>query len=588
MCTIASLHAQWTSEGTGRTYTLMDLAETEGTGVTFNGDTFYFSGDVTINGDNLVSLGSPGNIANIIFTDGVTLELVQGVLDFDWVDIDSDGDYAIRIGETQNANINHTNIRNCGGITVYDAHVTITESEFHDFSTTFVSSAISLMNSTATISGCNFNYNAGSAIGSPANGSSAPKIIGCTFGNNVTENTNRPQINLGPCENDTILISNCVIYGGNYDKVGGISIANLMGGNNTTNIVIDSCEISGNRYGINLQGYNINALITNNKIENNDMEVNPMNGGSGISIYGVDENCKAKLRNNVIAGNLWGITSINKNDTDLGTADDLGGNYIYNNGNDGVTYALYNNASTDISAIGNYWGTNNANEAEDVIFHRPDLGETYGLVTFEPVMEAHPRLISLVCLAEDNCDEVPVPDCKNGNCDSKEDCFLQGDITGNVNEYQHTVYLYYNGVLEEYEEDFRNLTLRYILGEACSGTPESGEGFHFDDLWQSQLVISTPDGETETWTIQLMETESIAEQETERLTITPIPAREKVQIDMDVDTPYIITDLTGRTVCKGKSAGESTEINVQNWNPGIYIIKTQKNGKEKTGRIVVF
>lgn len=587
MCAIASLHAQWTSEGTGRTYTLMDLAETEGTGVTFNGDTFYFSGDVTINGDNLVSLGSPGNIANIIFTDGVTLEVVQGNIDFNWVEMSSNGNYAIRIGETQTANLNHTNMSNCGGITVYDANLKMIGSLLLNFSSSFASSAISLMNSTATIFGCNFYYNASSAIGSAANGNSSISISYCDFYHNGTGNENRPQINLGPGSADTIFITNCNILG-EYNNVGGISIANLTGNALTTNVVIDSCEISGNRYGINLQGYNINALITNNKIENNDMEVNPMNGGSGISIYGVDENCKAKLRNNVIVGNLWGITSINKNDTDLGTADDLGGNYIYNNGNDGVTYALYNNASTDISAIGNYWGTNNANEAEDVIFHRPDLGETYGLVTFEPVMEAHPRLISLVCLAEDNCDEVPVPDCKNGNCDSKEDCFLQEDITGNVNEYQHTVYLYYNGVLEENEEDFRNLTLRYILGEACSGTPESGEIFHFDDLWQSQLVISTPDGETETWTIQLMETESIAEQETERLTITPIPAREKVQIDMDVDTPYIITDLTGRTVCKDKSAGESTEINVQNWNPGIYIIKTQKNGKEKTGRIVVF
>lgn len=592
MCTVASLHAQWTSEGIGRTYTLPQLAEIPEAGVVFTDggcepDFYLISKSLNISGDTLlIDFNARG-------ADSVSIEVTNGGFRCEnslIMDDDHFGPgFVIRLTDGSKAYITNSIIDQCGGISLVDASAEMENVTLHNFTTAFYNSAVSMMNATASFRHCEFTFNNGSAINSAANGSSTIIMDHCNIWGNVLENTNRPQINLGPGSTDTIFITNCSIQG--YDglnNVGGISIANLLGGSTFTNVVISDCEILGNRYGINLQGYNINALITNNKIENNDLEVNPMNGGSGISIYGVDENCKAKLRNNVIVGNLWGITSINKNSIDLGTADDLGENYIYSNGNDGVTYALYNNASTDITAIGNYWGTNDAGEAEDVIFHRPDLGTSYGLVTFEPVIEVHPRLISMVCLAEDNCDEVPVPDCKNGNCDSKEDCFLQEDITGIVNEYQHTVYLYYNGVLAEYEEYFHDLKLRYSIGEECNGTPESGATFHFDDMWQSQLVISTPHGETETWTIQLMETESVAEQEAERLTITPIPAREKVQINMDADTPYIITDLTGRTVCKGKSTNESTEINVQNWNPGIYIIKTQKNGKDKAGRIVVF
>lgn len=587
MCTIASLHAQWTSEGIGRTYTLMDLAEIEGTGVTYNGDnTFHFNNDITIHGDNLVSLGSTA-YTNIIFANGVTLEVVQGNIDFNWVEMSSNGNYAIRIGETQTANLNHTNMSNCGGITVYDTNLKMIGSLLRNFSSSFASSAISLMNSTATIFGCNFYYNASSAIGSAANGNSSISISYCDFYHNGTGNENRPQINLGPGSADTIFITNCNILG-EYNNVGSISIANLTGNAQTTNVVIDSCEITGNRYGINLQGYNINALVTNSKIKNNNLETNPMNGGSGISIYGVDENCKAKLRNNTISGNLWGITSINKNSIDLGTADDWGGNYIYDNGNGGITYALYNNASTDISAIGNYWGTNDISEVENVIYHRPDLGDDYGLVIYEPITLPHPQLISLSCLREDNCPDEPIPDCKGENCDKNKSCFLGEDLTGFVNEFQHTVYLYYDGVLSDHEE-FHNLILRYELGELCNGLPESGTSFQFDDLYQSQLIVSTPFGESETWTIQLMETESIAEQEdAEKLTIVPTPAHDKVWICMDANSHFTVTDLTGRKVFEGKSNSDKTELDIQNWESGIYIINAIKDGRQKSGRIVVY
>ena len=108
-----------------------------------------------------------------------------------------------------------------------------------------------------------------------------------------------------------------------------------------------------------------------------------MNGGSGISIYGMNENNKAILRNNTITGNLWGITVINAADVDLGTEDNWGNNEIHDNGNSGVVYDLYDNSPCNITAIGNDWGTTNEQEVEDHIFHQNDNPEL-GLVIFIP------------------------------------------------------------------------------------------------------------------------------------------------------------------------------------------------------------
>jgi hypothetical protein len=108
-----------------------------------------------------------------------------------------------------------------------------------------------------------------------------------------------------------------------------------------------------------------------------------MNGGSGISIYGSSTNNKAILRNNLITGNLWGITAIYFHDIDMGTEDDWGYNEIHDNGNGGTVYDLYNNSSCDLSAVGNKWGTTNYDEIESHIYHQVD-DPSLGLVTFYP------------------------------------------------------------------------------------------------------------------------------------------------------------------------------------------------------------
>ena len=108
-----------------------------------------------------------------------------------------------------------------------------------------------------------------------------------------------------------------------------------------------------------------------------------MNGGSGISIYGTTVNNKAILRNNVITGNLWGITAIYLHDIDMGTEEDWGYNEIHDNYNAGEVYDLYNNSACDIMAVGNNWGTIIEEEIADHIVDQID-DPSFGLVTFYP------------------------------------------------------------------------------------------------------------------------------------------------------------------------------------------------------------
>ena len=141
--------------------------------------------------------------------------------------------------------------------------------------------------------------------------------------------------------------------------------------------------IKEGRYGYNQQGATISSVIVGNQFIDNYNEENPMNGGSGISIYGTTVNNKAVLRDNVITGNLWGITAIYLHDIDMGTEDDWGNNVIHDNYNSGTVYDLYNNSACDITAVGNSWGTTSEEIIENHIVHQYD-DPSLGLVTFIP------------------------------------------------------------------------------------------------------------------------------------------------------------------------------------------------------------
>lgn len=388
---IPMLNAQWTSPGNGTTYTLNDLVEVSGC-VSFDPQIFYYfiSGDITISANDKLYINRNDGLIYITFANDYTIT-IKGSMEA----MGQDEDHYLPIGmgsghlrfedASDPSFLSYCWFGEMNGIQIINSEVSFSNCRFHYFHSQQQSSTVNIMNCDPIFNNCEFYSNEGAAISSPANGQSSPQILNCQFTNNVTSNANQPQINLGPGAQDSIRIVNCTIEGGGHDMSGGIAIADLMNTGDTKILLKDNI-VKNNRYGYNQQGYNLSSVIVGNQFIDNNNETNPMNGGSGISIYGMDENNKAVLRGNIITGNLWGITVINAADIDLGTEDDWGHNQLYDNGNGGVVYDLYNNSTSDIMAVGNDWGTSNSHVIEDHIVHQND-DPSLGLVTFVPFID---------------------------------------------------------------------------------------------------------------------------------------------------------------------------------------------------------
>ena len=393
--------AQWISPGNGTTYTMASLADDSEACVEFvEGGTFRINSDLTISENDRLVIADNEDI--VLVNDQVTIT-IQGSFSCQhhdsYVEIkaENDGHYNLRFENATGCLLNGIKFKYGGGFMIIESEVVFNDCYFVHFNTQSNNAAVNYMNCGPVFKGCTFKNNDGAAIASGVNVNGSPTITDCYFFNNVITNQNLPQINLGPGAEDSIRIVGNTIEGNHYSMSGGIAITDLMG-TGSTKVLLKGNEIKNNRYGYNQQGMVISSLITDNLFIDNDAEVDPMNGGSGISIYGYSTDMKAKLRRNTITGNQWGITAIYYNDIDLGTEDDWGYNIISGNHNDGygedAVFAIYNNSFSDISAIGNYWGTDNEAEVENVIYHFPDLGEGYGTVTYLPFLQDDPTSVS--------------------------------------------------------------------------------------------------------------------------------------------------------------------------------------------------
>lgn len=381
---VINTHGQWISPGNGTTYTLPDLmAASEGT-VTGDGTTFTVNADLTISAGDVLQID---NQVTRIDAPGVLITIngsMTCVHTGDRVKLygTQQNQFSMRFENATGCDIKKMYFSDGAGIKVIESDVTFDDVKFIYFTRDYSSSVIDVLNCDPTIKDCYFMLNEGAAIGSPANGQASPQILNCEFDTNVN-GVNAPQINLGPGGNDTIRIVGNEIYTFYATWYGGgISVADLMGVG-STKVLLKNNIIRECRYGYNQQGQTISSVIEGNSFLNNNHEDNPMNGGSGISIYGTSVNNKAILRNNVITGNLWGITAIYQHDIDMGTEDDWGHNEIHDNGNNDMVYDLYNNSACDITAIGNDWGALSVERIEDHIYHQND-DPTLGLVTFYP------------------------------------------------------------------------------------------------------------------------------------------------------------------------------------------------------------
>lgn len=378
-----TLNAQWVSPGHGNTYTLHDLVALSSGVVTNDGTVYTFHADVTIStndvlkiDDQVTRIDAPGVLITI--NGSITCENTERVKLYGT----EANQFSMRFENATDCFISKMYFSDGAGIKILESDVVFNDVKFVYFTRDYSTGVIDIFNCDPVISNCYFMLNDGPAVTSPANGQASPKIMYCQLDTNVKDG-NTPQINLGPGGNDTIYIVGNEIYTIMAQwYVGGISVADLMGVGSTKVLVKDNV-VKDNRYGYNQQGANISSVIEGNQFIDNNHENNPMNGGSGISIYGSTTNNKAILRNNLITGNLWGITAIYFHDIDMGTVDDWGNNTIHDNGNGGVVYDLYNNSSCDIMAVGNDWGTINEEEIADHIVDQND-DPSYGLVIFIP------------------------------------------------------------------------------------------------------------------------------------------------------------------------------------------------------------
>ena len=373
--------AQWTSPGNGTTYTLPDLVVASDGVVTNDGTVFTIHQDLTISANDVLVVDDQVTriyaAAILITINGSMVCTNGGTNRVGLFGLDETEHFSMRFENATACNLKKMYFSDGAGIKVIESDIIFDDVKFLYFTRDYCNAVIDIFNCDPLIKNCYFQDNQGAAISSPANGQSSPQILSNTFDANVN-GINSPQINLGPGGTDTIrIVDNEIFDRWAQYHTGGISVADLMGVGSTKVLLKDN-EIRDGRYGYNQQGATISSVIVGNQFIDNNHEDNPMNGGSGISIYGTTTNNKAILRNNVITGNLWGITAINLHDIDMGTEEDWGNNTIHDNGNGGSIYDLYNNSTCYISAVGNNWGTINEREVEDHIFHQfddPSLGQ---------------------------------------------------------------------------------------------------------------------------------------------------------------------------------------------------------------------
>jgi parallel beta-helix repeat protein len=390
--------AQYTTPGTGINWGLQELITNSAGAIVQDGSDYRFTAGLLISAGDTISILSS---ANIIMNDATFIEC-SGAFIIDPVtdsvkftaDVPETTRWrGFRLADFYHAYFKHMVMEYGGGMrALSDGSLHVEECSFRynyyeSGSTGSYGSSVIDISGHADIIGNVFIANQRGGISSPANANASANIISNLFFGNVTENSNRPQINMGPSgENDTTYIIGNTVIGNGFDQSGGIAFSSLVGV--AGNAVIENNFIDQNRYGITLTGSPINGIVRNNNITNNNIQNNPALGGSGINFTASTASSvqNVVVTGNIISGNLWGITiigypQVNMGDTAVANYNP-GNNVFSNNGNGGLLYDLYNNGPVDQMAMGNCWGveTQDSVSIETVVSHvvdDPSLGRVY-------------------------------------------------------------------------------------------------------------------------------------------------------------------------------------------------------------------
>ncbi len=219
-------------------------------------------------------------------------------------------------------------------------------------------------------------------------------------GNHLIKNNTRAtsamnQISIGLQGNNSPIIRNNIIEGGESIPTGGISLW-VSGSTSFSNAVIEGNQIFNNSFGITLYSTSnglINAVVSDNLIYNNNINPNTLVSGSGINVNGSSFN-QPLIKRNIIYGNWWGITIQNGTTVQPGPQPNIGNienadttddgmNIIFSNVQGTNVYDLYNNCTNVIYAQNNDWGVYDSLSIEDHIFHNAD-NPLHGVVKFLP------------------------------------------------------------------------------------------------------------------------------------------------------------------------------------------------------------
>ena len=367
-----------------KVYTFADLSNIENSGVTYADGVFYVNvnadltepmeldnGGITVSKTDLTLADGNG----LKIEDGITVLFgekaritMNGKLDADLENEEAAGNaIGIRlIGEESDAVLTNVTFQYIGigfGGSLEKGSFVAKNCEFLDFN--------------GKLASANINFTAMSK---------GNLIKDCTFSNGLE---------------DVNILNNEVIGREVTTRAGGISVANLLGLAYSGTVNIKGNVVKYNSYGIACTGPFTSVIEDNTSIDNHYI-ADPNNGGSGINITANTGGATARIHNNYVEGNCWGVTLIGPKRTledgkwvvpenaisvDMGTEDEPGGNVFVDNGNKGVLYDLYNNSAFDVPARGNTWNVDDQNDLEaieDVIVHQVD-NELYGLVDFAPL-----------------------------------------------------------------------------------------------------------------------------------------------------------------------------------------------------------
>jgi len=476
--------AQYTTPGNNLILTLDDLVTLSGGVVTTSDGDYFVNNTLIISATDTLKILQPETIrVAATFRIEVSGKFISDPADGQVVFTAQDTTATasnfrgFRFDDADDAVFRNTVVKYGGGIQLIGTEALFEYCVIRNNGSSNVSGAVNYSGCSPVIRYCEFRENAHAAIASGANVTGSPQIMYNSFIHNTMDNSNRPQINIGPGASDTIYIVGNYIEGLN-DNAGGIGISNNLAVGNTLAHVADN-YILGNRYGYTQTGNNISSLIRNNIILDNDIQGNPGLGGSGLNFRGNTNNFSI-VRNNLISGNLWGMTIELSALPDIGTEDDYGGNIIFDNENDffadqdAFIHSIANATSNIVSAIGNYLGYNDIEQASNTLWPRPDE-DGVTTILYDPIMTLHPEILSF------NFTQALNPG-------------LDDDYIGVFDEENQEIYFFFPEVT-----DVTSLIPSIELPLGVSVDPADGEPQDF-----TQPIVytaSVPHGDEQIWTV---------------------------------------------------------------------------------------